>query len=135
MKKILLTLFAACFLLTVKAQSADATKKDTGRIFTSIEIAPQFPGGIEQFSRYLSTNIHYPDDARAKNQQGRVIITMVIEKDGSLTDIRVVRGVSPSIDQEAVRVMNASPKWKPGTQNGQPVRVSYSIPIAFSLAK
>ncbi|TWI98193.1 protein TonB [Mucilaginibacter frigoritolerans] len=139
MKKILLTVFAITFFINAKAQSAEVaiTKKenDTGKIYTSVEKAPQFPGGIQSFYHYLAATIVYPVDARTKNRQGRVIITMTIEKDGSLTDIKVVRGVSPSIDQEAVRAMSACPKWIPATQNGLPVRVLYTVPIAFTLGK
>ncbi|WP_259069626.1 energy transducer TonB [Mucilaginibacter sp. X4EP1] len=135
MKKIVLTAFAVTFLLTVKAQSVAVTAKDTGKIYTSVERAPVFPGGIQQFYNYLGSNTHYPEDARAKNQQGRVIVTMTIERDGSLTGVRVVRGVSASLDQEALRVISASPKWSPGILNGQAVRCQYTVPIAFTLSK
>jgi protein TonB len=136
MKKIFFTAFAVSFLLTAKAQSAvTVTTKDSNRVVNTVEVAPQFPGGLQQFYHYLGTNIHYPDDARVKNQQGRVIITMIIEKDGSLSDIKVLRGVSASIDQEALRAMSASPKWSPGMQNGKVVRCQYTVPIAFTLSK
>lgn len=135
MKKILLTAFAVSFLLTVKGQSAAVAKIDSNRVFTSVEQAPAFPGGFEAFYNYLGQNIRYPADARAKQEQGRVIVTMTVEKDGSLTDVKVVRGVSASLDQEAIRVISASPRWSPGIQNGRPVRVQYTIPISFALGK
>jgi protein TonB len=135
MKKILLTVFAVTFLLTVKAQSVSAVKIDSNTIFTSVEQAPAFPGGFQAFYSYLGQNIRYPADARDKQEQGRVIITMTVEKDGSLTNVKVVRGVSASLDQEAIRVISASPKWSPGIQNGRPVRVQYTIPISFALGK
>ncbi len=139
MKKILLTVFAIAFFINAKAQSADVviTKKenDTGKIYTSVEKAPQFPGGMQGFYNYLSTNIVYPVEARLKNQHGRVLITMTVEKDGSLTNIKVVRSVSPSVDKEAVRAMSTCPKWIPATQNGVPVRVLYTVPIEFTLSQ
>lgn len=143
MKKILLTIVAATFLLAAKAQNADVTidepinsSNNNDKIYTSVEKAPEFPGGgLEQFYKYLGSTIHYPDDARANNVQGRVIVTMIIEKDGSLTNIRVVRGVSSSLDKEALRALSLCPKWNPGTQNGRPVRVAYTVPISFTLTK
>jgi periplasmic protein TonB len=134
-KKIFLTVFAVGFLLTIRAQSVAVIKVDSNAIFTSVEQAPEFPGGLQQFYHYLGTNIHYPDDARAKNQQGRVIVGMIVERDGSLTDIKVLRGVSASIDQEAIRVMIASPRWSLGMVNGQAVRCQYTVPIVFTLGK
>jgi protein TonB len=107
---------------------------DPNQIFTSVEQVPEFAGGLEKFGQYLSKNIRYPAVARENNTQGRVICTFVVEKDGSLTDIKVVRGIGSGCDEEAVRVLKNSPKWKPGIQNGRPVRVQYSVPISFTLA-
>ncbi|PWK80398.1 protein TonB [Mucilaginibacter oryzae] len=107
---------------------------DPNQIFTSVEQVPEFAGGLEKFGQYLGKNIRYPAVARENNVQGRVICTFVVEKDGSLTDIKVVRGIGSGCDEEAVRVLKNSPKWKPGIQNGRPVRVQYSVPISFTLA-
>ena len=107
---------------------------DPNQIFTSVEQVPEFAGGLEKFGQYLSKNIRYPAVARENNTQGRVICTFVVEKDGSLTDIKVVRVIGSGCDEEAVRVLKNSPKWKPGIQNGRPVRVQYSVPISFTLA-
>ncbi|AYL93959.1 energy transducer TonB [Mucilaginibacter celer] len=107
---------------------------DPNQIFTSVEQVPEFAGGLEKFGAYLGKNIRYPAVARENNVQGRVICTFVVEKDGSLTDIKVVRGIGSGCDEEAVRVLKNSPKWKPGIQNGRPVRVQYSVPISFTLA-
>ena len=131
MKKILLTAFAVTFLFTVKGQSVTITNKDSGKVFTSVETTPKFPGGFEQFYHYLSTNIHYPDQSYKNNEQGLVVVVMVVEKDGSLSNIRVVRSVSPLLDQEAIRVMGICPKWIPAMQNGQIVRAKYAVPITF----
>ncbi|QHS55425.1 TonB family protein [Mucilaginibacter sp. 14171R-50] len=103
-------------------------------VFTAVEQSPVFPGGDKAFSEWLGKNVKYPKPARDANIQGRVIVTFVVEKDGSLSGIRVIRGVSPDIDKEALRVMNLSPAWRPGLQNGHTVRVAYSLPINFSLA-
>jgi protein TonB len=107
---------------------------DPNQIFTSVEQVPEFPGGLDKFGNYLSKAIRYPAVARENGTQGRVIVTFVVERDGSLTDIKVTRGIGSGCDEEAVRVLKNSPKWKPGIQNGRPVRVQYSVPIAFTLA-
>jgi TonB family protein len=103
-------------------------------VFTSVEDVPEFKGGIEAFGKFLATNIKYPKAARDNNVQGRVIITFVVEKDGSLSNMKVLRGIGSGCDEEAVRVLSISPAWKPGVQNGKPVKVQYSVPISFSLA-
>lgn len=106
----------------------------TNSVLSSVEHLPEFPGGVEAFVKFLGSNIRYPKDAREKGIQGRVIITFVVEKDGSLSGNKIVRGVSPDIDAEALRVLEMSPKWSPGTQKGKAVRVQYSVPISFKLA-
>lgn len=103
-------------------------------VFTSVEQVPEFNGGLEAFGKFLMTNLRYPKAARDNNVQGRVIITFVVEKDGTLSDMKVVRGIGSGCDEEAVRVLSISPAWKPGIQNGKPVKVQYSVPISFTLA-
>ena len=93
---------------------------------------PSFPGGNVQ--KWISKNVKYPVLAMENGIQGKVYIQFVIEKDGSITDVKVVRGVDASLDKEAVRVVKAMPKWKPGKQRGKPVRVSYTLPINFQLS-
>jgi protein TonB len=107
---------------------------DPNEIFTAVEKNPEFPGGLGKFGQYLSNNIKYPAVARENGVQGRVFVTFVVEKDGTLTDIKVTRGIGSGCDEEAVRVLKKSPKWTPGIQNGRPVRVQYNVPIAFNLA-
>jgi protein TonB len=109
------------------------TEEDPNKIFTAVEKEPNFPGGEAAFANYLGKNIHYPAIAKENNVQGKVFLSFVVERDGSLTDIRVVRGIGSGCDDEAVRVLKASPKWRPGIQNGRPVRVAYTIPISFTL--
>ncbi|MFB0499530.1 TonB family protein [Mucilaginibacter sp. OAE612] len=103
-------------------------------VFTSVEQVPEFKGGLEAFGKFLMTNLRYPKAARDNNVQGRVIITFVVEKDGSLSNMKVVRGIGSGCDEEALRVLSISPAWKPGIQNGKPVKVQYSVPISFTLA-
>ena len=102
-------------------------------VFTMVEVMPKFPGGQAGLFQYLARSIKYPVIAQKSKEQGRVIIQMVISKDGSLSNIKVLRSVSPSLDAEAVRVVGNMPKWEPGMQKGQPVSVKYTIPIVFRL--
>ncbi len=107
--------------------------EDTNQIFTNVEVLPSFPGGLDAFGKFLGKNLRYPPIARDNGIQGRVYCNFVVEKDGSLTDIKVVRGIGGGCDEEAIRVLKNSPKWTPGVQNGRNVRVSYTIPIYFQL--
>ncbi|AMR31144.1 energy transducer TonB [Mucilaginibacter sp. PAMC 26640] len=109
-------------------------EENPNQIFTAVEKQPTFPGGEGGFGKYLSKNLRYPAIARENNVQGRVVLTFVVERDGSLTDIKVLRPLGSGTDEEAIRVLKSSPKWSPGIQNGRPVRVQYSIPINFALA-
>ena len=109
------------------------TEEDPNKIFTSVEQNPEFPGGDAAFGKYLGNKIRYPAIAKENNVQGKVFLNFTVEKDGSLTDIKVVRGIGSGCDDEAVRVLKSSPRWKPGIQNGRAVRVSYTIPISFTL--
>ncbi|MFI5159605.1 MAG: TonB family protein, partial [Sphingobacteriales bacterium] len=111
----------------------DTVPAKDNRIFTAVEQEPIFPGGLQAFGHYLATNIHYPADSRKKGIQGRVIVSFVVEKDGSLSNIHIATGVANDIDREAKRVIQASPQWNPGRQNGKLVRVAYSVPISFTL--
>lgn len=111
------------------------TEADPNQIFTSVEQVPEFPGGNDAFGRYLGKAIRYPSIAKENGTQGRVIVTFVCERDGSLTDIHVLRGIGDGCDEEAVRALKASPRWRPGIQNGRPVRVQYSVPVAFTLSE
>ena len=98
-----------------------------------METVPEFPGGLDAFRHFLVTNLRYPKTAFTSHKQGRVIVSMVVEKDGTLNEVKMARGVSDDLDAEAMRVIKLSPKWSPGTQNGKPVRVPYSVPINFTL--
>lgn len=97
------------------------------------EIMPEFPGGLEALLNYLSRNIRYPTEARQQGIQGRVYLSFVIEKNGSVSTIEILRGIGGGCDEEAIRVVEKMPNWNPGKQNGRPVRVIYNLPVRFSL--
>lgn len=105
----------------------------TEEIFVVVENQPEFPGGNTAMMKFLGDNIKYPVIAQENGIQGRVICNFVVEKDGSITDVQVVRGVDPSLDREAVRVIQQMPRWKPGKQRGQAVRVRFTLPVVFRL--
>lgn len=111
-----------------------AEKADTkDEVFMVVEQMPEFPGGIKELMTYLKDNIKYPKAAQDKKVQGRVIVQFVVEKDGTPTEFNVIRSVDPTLDAEALRVMKEMPKWKPGMQKGQAVRVKYTVPVSFKL--
>ena len=97
------------------------------------EIAPEFPGGINALMNFIARNIRYPEMAREQMIQGRVYLSFIVEKDGSVSSIELLRGIGGGCDEEAIRVVNAMPAWQPGRQNGRAVRVAYNLPIRFSL--
>ncbi len=118
-----------------EATNVDAAPLDvnTDEVFKVVEVDPEFPGGEEALYKYLAENIKYPLMAKNNKVEGRVFITFVIEKDGNVSNAKVLRSVNEELDAEALRVINAMPKWKPGMQRGVPVRVQYNIPITFKL--
>ncbi len=103
------------------------------KIFDVVEEMPSFPGGNGALMSYLASNIKYPVVAQENGVQGRVIVSFVVERDGSISDVRVARSVDPSLDREAQRVVKSMPRWKPGKQNGSAVRVKYTVPVVFRL--
>ena len=103
------------------------------KIFTVVEQMPMYPGGDAALMGYLRDNIHYPTVAAENGVQGRVVVGFVVERDGSITDVKVLRSVDPSLDREAMRVVKSMPRWTPGKQNGSAVRVKYQVPVTFRL--
>lgn len=103
------------------------------KIFTVVEQMPMYPGGDGALMGYLRDNIKYPTVAAENGVQGRVIVGFVVERDGSITDVKILRGVDPSLDREAMRVVKSMPRWNPGKQNGSAVRVKYQVPVSFRL--
>ncbi len=106
---------------------------DEDVIFTVVEDQPEFPGGEEARQRFLEQNLRYPQMAREAGIQGTVFVTFVVETDGSVTDVRILRGIGGGCDEEAIRVVRMMPRWEPGRQRGQPVRVQFNMPIRFRL--
>lgn len=106
-------------------------RAEEAKIHDYVEMMPQFPGGDDGLYKYLSENIKYPAVAEEKDIQGRVVCTFVVERDGSITNVQVVRSVDPSLDAEAVRLLKTMPRWIPGSQNGKLIRVKYKIPVSF----
>ena len=103
------------------------------QIFQVVEDDPLFPGGIQELMKYLQKNIKYPSICQEQGIQGRVIVQFVVEKDGSIADVQVIKAVNPYLDKEAVRVVSTMPKWSPGKQRGKPVRVRFTLPVTFCL--
>ena len=119
-------------LTTVSAQKTVVSQKND-KVFDVVEQMPEYPGGMQALFEFISQNIKYPADAQKQKVEGRVLAKFVIETDGSISDIEVVKNAFPSLDAEAVRVIQAMPKWTPGKQKGQVVRVKFMLPINFSL--
>lgn len=116
---------------SVVAVPTDSVAKD--EVFIVAEQMPEFPGGMKELFKFLQDNLKYPESAKKNNVQGRVIVQFVVEKDGTPTEFNVVRAVDPDLDAEALRVLKTMPKWKPGMQRGEVVRVKYTVPVTFRL--
>ncbi|HBN06161.1 MAG TPA: hypothetical protein DD434_10310 [Bacteroidales bacterium] len=131
-----LSLFAAlimvfAFSLNVNAQVDKSDNSDV--VFTVVENEAEFPGGLEAMNRFLAENIKYPTLAKQKNIEGKVIISFIVEKNGTLTDIRTIKDIGEGCGDEGVRIVKLMPKWKPAKQKGQPVRQQFLLPISFVL--
>ena len=112
-----------------------AERKDTINAYDVVEQMPCFPGGQGKLVEFIEENMQYPKECAEKGIYGRVIVAFVVERDGQLSNIRVVKSVHPALDKEALRIVNLMPRWIPGKQNGVTVRVKYIIPIRFSVKK
>jgi len=118
---------------TPPVQKTVATQADTGRIFRVVEKMPEYPGGVKALIHYLANHIKYPAEARKAKVQGRVFIQFIVEKDGSISHVRVLKGIGHGCDKESVAVVKNMPRWIPGYQHGKAVRVSFNLPVKFSL--
>lgn len=114
------------------SQEKEKEKEDT-QVFFIVEDMPEFPGGMAALQKFIAQSIKYPVIAQENGIQGKVFVNFVVNTDGSVTNAKIARGVDPSLDKEALRVVMSLPKWKPGRQGGKPVRVSYTVPINFQL--
>lgn len=111
----------------------DEEEEDVNKVFVIVEEAPLFPGGEGELLKFISKSIKYPVVDQENGIQGRVVCAFVVNRDGSVVDAEVIRGVSPTLDREALRVISGMPRWTPGKQRGKPVRVKYTVPITFRL--
>lgn len=127
MSRYLFTLLFLAVTTSLKAQVIDSTKtaSDDSKTFVKVDVEPQFPGGASKMIQYLKRN------EKSNGNEGKVWVSFVVEKDGSLSNITIVKSLSESADKEATRLMSQSPKWIPGMQGGNPVRVKYSMPVNF----
>ncbi len=134
---IFLKICTSFFLLLISTLSSNA-QSDTANPSINydcmlVENPPEFPGGEQALLDYIRSNVQYPKKARKKNIQGTVYISFIVEMDGKVTNVRVLRGIGGGCDEEAVRVVSSMPDWKPGYQDGEPVRVQFNLPIRFIL--
>ena len=145
MKKIVLIFFV---LLSLNVFAQDSVEEDSVIIWEQpvwhqidesdelimvAEVMPEFPGGAEKMLEFIQDNIKYPEAARESGTQGRVFVEFVIETDGSISNANVIRGIGNGCDEEAVRLIQSMPKWKPGKQRGEAVRCSYMVPVVFNI--
>jgi protein TonB len=131
----LLTAMSVMAILLMVNTNAMAQNKEvaTDKVLEKAEVMPEFPGGDQALFDFVSKNVVYPEEAKDKEIAGRVLVSFVVEKDGSIGEVKVVQGIGGGCDEEAVRVVKAMPKWKPGKDKGKPVRVSYMMPFTFKL--
>ena len=129
----MLTLFAALLMGMVAIGQTNNEAEPVEEIFTVVEKDPQFPGGDEALYKYLVTNAHYPEEAKSHGIQGTVYLQFIVERDGTISNINVLRSPSDLLSNEARRLVKAMPRWKAGKQRGKSVRVLYTLPINFSL--
>ena len=131
-KLILMLLMAVCCLMTANAQKTVVSQTDP-KVFDTVEQMPEYPGGMQAMIEFLQTNMKYPEDAAKQKVEGRVMVQFIVETDGSISDVHVAKQVFPSLDAEAIRVVQAMPKWTPGKEKGNVVRVKYNLPIVFRM--
>ena len=129
---ILIALMVTFGFLTANGQKTVVSQKNE-KVYDMVEQMPEFPGGMPALIEFLKSNIKYPKDAEKQKVEGKVLVLFIVETDGSVTDIKVAKKVFPSLDAEALRVVQAMPKWTPGKIKGRPVKVKYTLPIMFRL--
>ena len=131
-KLILMLLMAECCLMTAHAQKTVVSQTNQ-KVFDTVEQMPEYPGGMQAMIAFLQTKMKYPEDAAKQKVEGRVMVQFIVETDGSISDVHVAKQVFPSLDAEAIRVVQAMPKWTPGKEKGNVVRVKYNLPIVFRM--
>lgn len=132
-KNVSLKVALMMLVLLFSFTTSTAQTKKNDMLFSVVEVMPQYPGGQIAMLKYIMENIKYPEQAMKKGIQGRVVVSFIVEKDGRVSNVRLLRSVESSLDKEAVRVVKSMPKWSPGKQNGKPVRVRFNVPVMFKL--
>ena len=124
---------ASSYFIVISDENDEEQEVADAVVFMVVEIMPQFPGGQTALNKFFAENIKYPVEAQKNGIEGRVYVNFVVNTDGTLTQVTIIRGSHPLLDKEALRVVKAMPKWIPGEQRGKKVKVSYTLPISFSL--
>lgn len=132
-KNVSLKVALMMFVLLFSFMTSTAQTKKNNMLFSVVEVMPQYPGGQIAMMKYIMENMKYPKQAMKEGIQGRVAVSFIVEKDGSISNVRPIHSVHTLLDKEAVRVVKSMPKWSPGKQNGKPVRVQLIVPIMFKL--
>ena len=132
-KNVSLKVALMMFVLLFSFMTSTAQTKKNNMVFDVVEVMPQYPGGQIAMLKYIMENIKYPEQAMKEGIQGRVTVRFIVEKDGSISNVKPVLSVHPLLDKEAVRVVKSMPKWSPGKQKGKPVRVQFNVPVMFKL--
>mgnify|MGYP001739000764 FL=1 len=132
-KNVSLKVALMMLVLLFSFMTSTAQTKKNDMVFDVVEVMPQYPGGPIAMLKYLMENIKYPEQAMKEGIQGRVTVRFIVEKDGSISDVKPILSVHPLLNKEAVRVVESMPKWSPGKQNGKPVRVRFNVPVMFKL--
>jgi protein TonB len=134
MKRLAL-LLSAIFLTNLAFCQEEKKASVDDEVFVVVEEQAEFPGGLDSMYAYIVKNLKYPELAKEKGIEGRVFVSFIIEKDGSISNVKILRGIGGGCDEAAVEMIKNMPKWKPGTQRGKPVRVQFNLPIKFELEK
>lgn len=132
-KNVSLKVALMMLVLLFSFTTSTAQTKKNNMLFSVVEVMPQYPGGQIAMMKYIMENMKYPEQAMKKGIQGRVAVSFIVEKDGSISNVRPIHSVHTLLDKEAVRVVKSMPKWSPGKQHGKPVRVQLIVPIMFKL--
>jgi protein TonB len=135
MKNIFYLALLAVLLFGFSSNKSYAQNDSAVYNFVTMKNPPTYPDGLPKFYKFISSNITYPAEAKEKKVEGNVHISFIVEKDGALSNIKILRKLGAGTDEEAIRVLKLVKKWNPGIQNGKPVRVQYNLPIRFSLKK
>ena len=132
-KNVSLKVALMILVLLFSFMTSTAQTKKNNMVYDVVEVMPQYPGGQIAMLKYIMENIKYPKQIMEEGIQGRVTVSFIVEKDGRVSNVRLLRSVQPSLDKEAIRVVKSMPKWTPGKHNGKPVRVRFNLPVMFKL--